>query len=86
MINIQISWMIWRRKLLSDDCRLSFDGFNFFCRYTDSVMNYQPMGPGAQSFAQFYHQAALTSAASAGVGGDSLGKLCKKKKKISQLK
>lgn len=39
------------------------------------------MGPGAQSFAQFYHQAALTSAASAGVGGDSLGKLCKKKKK-----
>lgn len=45
-----------------------------FCRYTDSVMNYQPMGPGAQSFAQFYHQAALTSAASAGVGGDSLGK------------
>lgn len=44
------------------------------CRYTDSVMNYQPMGPGAQSFAQFYHQAALTSAASAGVGGDSLGK------------
>lgn len=47
-------------------------------RYTDSVMNYQSMGPSASSFAQFYHQAAASavSAASAGVVGgvgDSLG-------------
>lgn len=50
-----------------------------FYRYTDSVMNYQSMGPSASSFAQFYHQAAAASAvsaASAGVVGgvaDSLG-------------
>lgn len=58
-----------------------FFRFDFFVvfRYTDSVMNYQSMGPSAASFAQFYHQAAASavSAASAGVVGgvgDSLGK------------
>lgn len=54
--------------------------FLFSYRYTDSVMNYQSMGPSASSFAQFYHQAAASavSAASAGVVGgvgDSLGKI-----------
>ncbi|CAM6031259.1 unnamed protein product, partial [Sphagnum compactum] len=47
------------------------------CRYTDSVMNsYPSMGVpgGASSIAQFYHQAAAVSAASAGIssGVDSL--------------
>lgn len=50
----------------------------FFRSYTDSVMNYQSMGPSASSFAQFYHQAAAASAASAGgvgmSGDSSLGK------------
>lgn len=47
-------------------------------RYTDSVMNsYPPMGvPGSASIAQFYQQAAAVSAASAGVGVDSLGSAC----------
>lgn len=41
-------------------------------RYTDSVMNsYPPMGvAGSASIAQFYQQAAVASAASAGVGVD----------------
>ncbi|XP_058811564.1 homeobox protein abdominal-A homolog isoform X1 [Topomyia yanbarensis] len=47
-------------------------------RYTESVMNsYPPMGvPGSASIAQFYQQAAAVSAASAGVGVDSLGSAC----------
>lgn len=50
----------------------------FSSRYTDSVMNsYPPMGvPGSASIAQFYQQAAAVSAASAGVGVDSLGSAC----------
>lgn len=49
-----------------------------FFRYTDSVMNYQGMGPSASSFAQFYQHAAASavSAANAGVVGgvgDALG-------------
>lgn len=68
-----------RKKL----CRMCFEFFLGFVdrifRYTDSVMNYQSMGPSASSFAQFYHQAAANavSAANAGVVGgvgDSLGK------------
>ncbi|XP_055302616.1 homeobox protein abdominal-A homolog isoform X3 [Sitodiplosis mosellana] len=45
------------------------------CRYTDSVMNYQSMAPSASSFAQFYHQAAVSAASAGVVGGvgDSLG-------------
>lgn len=50
----------------------------WFFRYTDSVMNYQSMGPSASQFAQFYQHAAASavSAASAGVVGgvnDALG-------------
>ncbi|XP_031619411.1 homeobox protein abdominal-A homolog isoform X2 [Contarinia nasturtii] len=45
------------------------------CRYTDTVMNYQSMAPSASSFAQFYHQAAVSAASAGVVGGvgDSLG-------------
>lgn len=39
--------------------------------------SYPPMGvPGSASIAQFYQQAAAVSAASAGVGVDSLGSAC----------
>lgn len=39
-------------------------------------MNYQSMAPSASSFAQFYHQAAVSAASAGVVGGvgDSLGK------------
>lgn len=50
--------------------------FGWIHRYTDSVMNYQSMAPSASSFAQFYHQAAVSAASAGVVGGvgDSLGK------------
>lgn len=54
----------------------TFSFFGWFYRYTDSVMNYQSMAPSASSFAQFYHQAAVSAASAGVVGGvgDSLGK------------